>query len=87
VRLVARCQSYGDGAWGMDHAAMAFAYSMDRLRNLRPVREVGTDDDVVDQIRVGVAFASRPGVNGSCRDLNQVCRSWQGGSFRDEAWR
>lgn len=60
---IARSQGYGNRAGRVHHAAVAFANGVDRLRNLRPFGEVGADDDVVNQVRVGVAFAGRPGVN------------------------
>jgi len=67
VRLVARSQSYGNSAGWVDRPAVALANRVNRLGNLRPMGEVAADDDVVDQVLIGVAFAGLPGVNGSCR--------------------
>lgn len=66
VRLIARSKSNGNRAGRVDHPAVAFTNRVNRLGNLRPVGEVAADDDVVDQVGVGVALAGQPGVNGSC---------------------
>lgn len=66
---IARSESDSDGArW--DRAADTLTGGVDGLRDLRPMREVGADDDVVGQVCGGVAIAvlrrEGPGVNGCC---------------------
>jgi hypothetical protein len=68
VSPIACCKSDGDGSrrnWTAD----ALAGGVDGLRDLRPVREVGADDDVVREVCGGVPVAvlrGGPDVNGGC---------------------
>ncbi len=68
VGLVACRQGDSNRSRRVDRTAMAFANRVNRLGNLRPMGEVAADDDVVDQVLIGVAFAGRPDVNDSCEE-------------------
>lgn len=64
VLLIASMQSYCDCILG-DPTRCRFPSSVDSLSDLRPKGEVGSNDDVVDQIGVRVAIAGPLSVNGS----------------------
>jgi hypothetical protein len=62
MSLVSSSQSYCDRV-RRNTIGSTLSCCVDRLRDLRPMREVGADDHIVNKVSIRVAFAVEPGVN------------------------